>query len=320
MSISSLHPERTTSTDTREDDAVGESETCPECGGTLEHDEERGETVCIECGLVVEAAEIDHGPEWRAFDDKEKDQKSRVGAPRTMLRHDEGLSSEIGWENEDAYGNKLDPKQRKKMERLRTWDERFRTKDSQERNLKQALGEIQRMGSALGLPEHVRETASVIYRRALDEDLLPGRSIEGVATAALYAGARDADTPRSLDEMEHVSRIEKIEIERTYRYVARQLDLGVEPADPPDYLPRFVSDLGASDELERTAHELLQTATEAGVHVGKNPVGVAAAAIYAAGRLRDEKLTQEAVSEVSDISQVTIRNRYTELLEAANAD
>jgi len=67
------------------------------------------------------------------------------------------------------------------MQRLRTWNERFRTRDSKERNLKQALGEIDRMASALGLPENVRETASVIYRRALDDDLLPGRSIEGAS-------------------------------------------------------------------------------------------------------------------------------------------
>ncbi|MFB6202416.1 MAG: transcription initiation factor IIB family protein, partial [Halorhabdus sp.] len=170
----------------------GAHEQCPECGGTLQSDSERGETVCTECGLVVEEDEIDPGPEWRAFDAKEKDQKSRVGAPTTNMMHDKGLSTNIGWQDKDAYGNSLSSRQREKMQRLRTWNERFRTRDSKERNLKQALGEIDRMASALGLPENVRETASVIYRRALDEDLLPGRSIEGVATASLYAAARQA--------------------------------------------------------------------------------------------------------------------------------
>jgi transcription initiation factor TFIIB len=289
---------------------------CPECGGQLATDTEHGETVCADCGLVVEEDEIDHGPEWRAFDSKEKDQKSRVGAPTTQMMHDKGLSTNIGWQDKDAYGKTLSSRQREKMQRLRTWNERFRTRDSKERNLKQALGEIDRMASALGLPENVRETASVIYRRALGDDLLPGRSIEGVATSALYAAARQAGTPRSLDEIATVSRVDKDEIARTYRYVVRELGLEIQPADPEQYVPRFASELGLSDESERRARDLLKTAKDQGVHSGKSPVGLAAAAIYAAALLTNEKVTQSEVSEVANISEVTIRNRYHELLEA----
>jgi len=289
---------------------------CPECGGALINDAEHGETVCEECGLVVEEDEIDPGPEWRAFDSSERDQKSRVGAPTTQMMHDKGLSTNIGWQDKDAYGNALSSRQREKMQRLRTWNERFRTRDSKERNLKQALGEIDRMASALGLPENVRETASVIYRRALDENLLPGRSIEGVSTAALYAAARQAGTPRSLDEIATVSRVEKMELTRTYRYIIRELNLEIKPADPKSYVPRFASDLDLSEESERRARQLLDAATEQGVISGKSPVGLAAAAVYAASLLTNEKVTQSEVSEVADISEVTIRNRYKELLDA----
>ncbi|WP_436927386.1 transcription initiation factor IIB [Halosimplex amylolyticum] len=292
---------------------------CPECSGRLDADTEHGETVCSECGLVVEEDEIDHGPEWRAFNPSEKDEKSRVGAPTTNMMHDKGLSTNIGWQNKDAYGNSLSSNQRQKMQRLRTWNERFRTRDSKERNLKQALGEIDRMASALGLPKTVRETASVIYRRALEENLLPGRSIEGVATSALYAAARQANTPRSLDEMTAVSRVEKMELTRTYRYVVRELNLEIKPADPESYLPRFVSDLDLSDDTERRARELIESARDQGILSGKSPVGLAAAAVYAAALLTNEKVTQSEVSEVANISEVTIRNRYKELLEAVDA-
>ncbi|WP_363466274.1 transcription initiation factor IIB [Halogeometricum borinquense] len=302
----------------REAEKAGDEETlCPECGSSnLTTDAEHGETVCDDCGLVVEEDEIDRGPEWRAFDAREKDQKSRVGAPTTNMMHDRGLSTNIGWQDKDAYGNALSSNQRQKMQRLRTWNERFRTRDAKERNLKQALGEIDRMASALGLPENVRETASVIYRRALDDDLLPGRSIEGVATSALYAAARQAGTPRSLDEITTVSRVDKMELTRTYRYVVRELNLEIEPADPEQYVPRFASELGLNDESERHARQLLRTAKEQGIHSGKSPVGLAAAAIYAASLLANEKVTQSEVSEVANISEVTIRNRYHELLEA----
>ena len=309
---------RETEEEREEAEGSAQSETvrCPECSGKLVSDAEHGETVCEECGLVVEEDEIDPGPEWRAFDASEKDKKSRVGAPTTKMMHDKGLSTNIGWQDKDAYGNALSSRQREKMQRLRTWNERFRTRDSKERNLKQALGEIDRMASALGLPENVRETARVIYRRALDEDLLPGRSIEGVATAALYAAARQAGNPRSLDEISAVSRVDKMELTRTYRYVVRELKLEVEPANPESYIPRFASDLELSEEAVRTARDLIREANNSGILSGKSPVGLAAAAIYAASLLTNEKVTQSQVSEVANISEVTIRNRYHELLEA----
>ncbi len=303
----------------REQERDEEVDVCPECGGRLVSDEEHAETVCAECGLVVEEDAIDRGPEWRAFDPSEKDEKSRVGAPTTQMMHDKGLSTNIGWQDKDAYGNSLSSRQREKMQRLRTWNERFRTRDSKERNLKQALGEIDRMASALGLPEDIRETASVIYRRALEDDLLPGRSIEGISTAALYAAARQAGNPRTIDEFAEVSRVDEMEFKRAYRYIVRELGLEVQPADPVSYVPRFANELDISDEAERRARELLETAKRRALHSGKNPVGLAAAAVYAAALLTNEQVTQAEVSDVADVSEVTIRNRYQELLEADGA-
>jgi transcription initiation factor TFIIB len=116
-----------------------------------------------------------------------------------------------------------------------------------------------------------------------------------------------------------VSRVEKDEIARTYRYVVRELNLEIQPADPVSYVPRFASDLELSDEAERRARSLLETAKREGIHSGKSPVGLAAAAVYAAALLTNEKVTQNEVSDVANISEVTIRNRYHELLEAEDS-
>jgi transcription initiation factor TFIIB len=295
-------------------------ETCAECGGRLVRDEAQAEVHCQDCGYVVDSGQIDRGPEWRAFDSQERDERSRVGAPTTKMMHDDGLSTEIGWGNEDAYGNPLSNRKREKIQRLRTWNERYRARDSKGRNLKQALGEINRMASALGLPSPIRETSSVIYRRALDADMLRGRSIEGMATAALYAGSRIEGTPRSIDEFAGVSRVDALEIERAYRYLMTDLDLEIAPPDPESYLSRFASKLECSNETERRARELTRAAVEEGVHSGRNPVGIAASALYAATRLTDEDIVQADVAEIANISKVTIRNRYTEVLDAADTD
>jgi transcription initiation factor TFIIB len=291
--------------------------TCPECDGQITTEAETGETICTDCGLVISDAAIDRGPEWRAFNPRERDQKSRVGAPTTQLLHDKGLSTNIGWRDRDASGRLVSARKRETLKRLRTWNERFRTRDAKERNLKQALGEIDRMASGLGIPDPTRETASVIYRRALEEDLLPGRSIEGMATAALYAATRLDGVTRTIDELTAVSRVEGLETKRAYRYLSRKLELRVPPTDPIEYVGRFASDLDCSDETERRARELTVTATEKGVHSGKHPAGIAASALYVAGKLCNENITQSDVSAAADVSTVTIRNRYREVIEAS---
>ncbi|WP_135823797.1 transcription initiation factor IIB [Halorussus ruber] len=294
-----------------------ESQQCPECSsGNLVTSGDSNEVVCEDCGLVIEEQMIDRGPEWRAFNHSERESKSRVGAPTTQTMHDKGLTTQIDWKNKDAYGRSLSSEKRSQMSRLRKWQERIRTKDAGERNLQFALSEIDRMASALGVPRSVREVSSVIYRRALKEDLIRGRSIEGVATSCLYAGCRQEGIPRSLDEVAEVSRVEKKEIGRTYRYVAQELGLEMKPVDPKEYVPRFSSDLGVSEEVKVKANEIIDKSAEQGLLSGKSPTGFAAAAIYAASLLCNEKKTQREVAEVAQVTEVTIRNRYQEQIEA----
>jgi transcription initiation factor TFIIB len=139
-----------------------------------------------------------------------------------------------------------------------------------------------------------------------------------MATASLYAAARQANTPRSLDECSNVSRVDQQSFARAYRYIVSELGLAVEPAAPESYLPRFISELDLPDEVERLARDLLEAAKKKSVHSGKSPVGLAAASIYAAALLSNERVTQSAIGEVTEVSEVTIRNRYKELLDAAD--
>jgi transcription initiation factor TFIIB len=287
---------------------------CPECGSTNVV-QEQGERCCEECGLVIEDDLVDRGPEWRAFDSQERQQKSRVGAPTTPTMHDKGLTTDISWKNEDAYGQSLSASKRKQLNRLRTWQERIRTKDNGERNLRFALSEIDRMASALGVPRPVREVASVVYRRALNDDLIRGRSIEGVATSTLYAACRQEGIPRSLDELTEVARVDRREIARTYRYIVQELELEMKPADPKQYVPRFCSELDLHEEVQAKANNIIDVTAEEGLLSGKSPTGYAAAAIYAAALLCNEKRTQNAVADVAQVTTVTIRNRYQEQID-----
>ncbi|MFD1643812.1 transcription initiation factor IIB [Halohasta litorea] len=301
--------------ETEQSDDEIEGTTCSGCGSDkIIQQSSRGERICEECGLVIAEDLVDSGPEWRAFNHQERQEKSRVGAPTTSTMHDKGLTTQIDWKDKDAYGRAISSKKRSQMHRLRKWQERIRTKDAGERNLQFALSEIDRMASALGVPRDVREVTSVIYRRALDEDLIRGRSIEGVATAALYAGCRQEGIPRSLEEIAEVSRVERIEISRTYRYISNELDLELLPIDPKQYVPRFSSKLDLPQEVEAKANEIIEETADP-LLSGRGPSGFAAAAIYAAAMLCNEKRTQHEVADVAQVTEVTIRNRYQEQIE-----
>jgi transcription initiation factor TFIIB len=307
--------ERNTKTEQSAQETAGER-LCPECeSASLIKSGDQSELICNDCGLILEEDAIDHGPEWRAFNHTERQNKSRVGAPTTQTMHDKGLTTQIDWRNKDAYGRSLSAEKRTRMNRLRKWQERTRTKDAGERNLQFALSETDRMASALGVPRSVREVASVIYRRALSANLILGRSIEGVATSTLYAACRKEGIPRSLEEVAQVSRVEQKEIGRTYRYIARELGLGMRPVDPQKYVPRFCSALDLSEEVQSKATEVIEISTEQGLLSGKSPTGYAAAAIYAASLLCNEKKTQREVADVAQVTEVTIRNRYQEQIE-----
>ncbi|SFS01812.1 Transcription initiation factor IIB (TFIIB) [Halomicrobium zhouii] len=316
MKRSTRHRERQLQEENERDESE-RAKQCPECESVdLVKDADRGEVICEGCGLVVEEGNVDPGPEWRAFNHSERQEKSRVGAPTTQTMHDKGLTTTIDWKDKDAYGRSISSKKRSQMHRLRKWQERIRTKDAGERNLQFALSEVDRMASALGVPRSVREVASVIYRRALKEDLIRGRSIEGVATSCLYAACRQEGIPRSLEEIADVSRVDRKEIGRTYRYVSHELSLEMEPVDPKQYVPRFCSELDLTEEVQSKAKEIIQATADQGLLSGKSPTGYAAAAIYAASLLCNEKKTQREVADVAQVTEVTIRNRYQEQIEA----
>ncbi len=281
---------------------------------------DNGELVHEETGIIVEEETIDQGPEWRAFNHAERQSKSRVGSPMTQSRHDKGLTTDIDWRDTDASGRQLSAEKRSRMQRLRTWQERIRTQESGERNLRQALAEVDRMASAAGVPKSVREVACVIYRQALEKDLIRGRSIEGMATGSLLAGCRQEGIPRSLDDLTKVSRVTRREICRCYRYISDELSLSLKPVDPGQYIPRFASELDLSDRSERKAAEFVNETTENGLHAGKSPTGFAAAAVYLASLVCGEHRTQREIADIADVTVVTIRNRYKEQMDALGID
>jgi len=290
--------------------------TCPDCGAhkTIRI-AETGDVVCAKCGLVVDEREIDPGPEWRAFTADERKARTRTGSPIRYTSSDKGLSTMIGYGNRDSSGRKFSPERRAAITRMRKWQIRSRVHSSVDRNLSQALSEIDRLTSQMDLKQGVKELAAMLYRKLIVKKLVRSRSIDALAAASIYAALRLRNIPRSLKELSKHSHLNWKVIGRYYRLLVRKLQLKMPVPDPMNYVPKLITKLDLPGEMQTKVFEVLRKAKDhEGLITGRDPRGLAAGAIYIASILTDNRVTQREIASAAGVTEVTVRNRYKELV------
>ncbi|NLF87258.1 transcription initiation factor IIB [Candidatus Bathyarchaeota archaeon] len=296
-------------------------ENCPECSSkNLVHDTDTGETICGDCGLVLYDQMIDKGPEWRAFTQQEKASRSRVGMPTSYSIHDKGLSTTISQVDRDALGRKLPLSTRLQMWRLRKWQIRSRVHSSVDRNLAQAMAELDRLAGKVSISPSTKEQAALVYRKALDKGLVRGRSISAIAAASLYAACRKNASPRTLREIAEASLVDKKDVARCYRLLLQELNFHMPVSDPLTYVSKIAEKNRISGRTQGVAIAILREARKKRVASGKDPMGMASAALYIACLQNNEKITQKDIAEAAGVTEVTVRNRYKALKRQLNID
>ncbi|MBM2852829.1 MAG: tfb [Candidatus Nitrosotenuis sp.] len=292
---------------------------CPRCGrGSVVTDTNTGENFCGKCGYVLNEENVESGPEWRSFSKEEGENRTRTGTPTSLAMHDMGLATIIGQADKDATGKPLSSSMRSTIERLRTWDSRSQVHEPVDRNFRQAFSELDRLKDKLAVGDAVVEKAAYIYRKALEKGLVRGRSISALIASALYAACRDTETPRTLKDIGSASNIKRKDIARCYRLLLRELSLKMPVVDPIKCIARIASKAELSEKTKRDAAKILKTAEENKISAGKDPMGLAAAALYVACVTNGENKTQRDVAEAAGVTEVTIRNRYKGLKLALN--
>lgn len=275
-----------------------ETSTCPECSGKIVT--EGHERVCTACGLVIEEDAVDHGPEWRNFDDTRDD--PRRAAPINTTHHDNG----IGTQGFRPDGGVID-QQTQRMAEVSSWRE-----DKQSRSLRACLTDIKRASTALDASKAVRNIGCKLFKQFFKSENHAGHSLDEMIAATLYAACRiydagitGADVAAQLD----VSR------SRVYRELPRlkeAVDTPIPIETPSDFVPRFVADLGGSPQTETFARQLAAEIEDRELLVGSGckPSGIAATVVYIAFRANPDESdhTQDEVGEVANVSDATIRS------------
>ena len=283
---------------------------CPSCGNKkIVTDQNTGELFCGKCGIVITDKIVDASAEWRSFSNEGGTDPTRTGAPTSLTMHDRGLSTIIGTVNKDASGKPLSTSMKSTIERLRTWDSRSQTNSSADRNLRQALNEMNKLKDKLSLSDTVIQKSAYIYRKALEKKLVRGRSIQGLVAACLYAACRNTETPRTLQDISNGMNVRKKDIARCYRLIFRELELKMPVVDPIKGVSRIASIAELGEKTKRKAIEILNQAKDSGLVAGKDPMGIAAASLYLACISTGEIKSQKEISLASGITEVTIRNR-----------
>src|SRR3712207_4522653 len=140
---------------------------CKHCeSDTVIFDMVSSEFVCSSCGCVADDRIFHADNAAGVHNSSEYGDRIRTGMPESLAVHHKGLSTLIGLDDTDARGKTLEPAQKLKMQRLRTWNNRSQLNDSISRNLEKALKFLNNFGDKLYLSQAVMESAAYIYRKA----------------------------------------------------------------------------------------------------------------------------------------------------------
>ncbi|CAH2058496.1 unnamed protein product [Thlaspi arvense] len=283
---------------------------CTDCKRETElvFDHSAGDTLCSECGLVLESHSIDETSEWRTFaNESSNSDPNRVGGPTNPLLADSALTTVIAKPN-GASGDFL-------SNSLGRWQNRNANSD---RGLIQAFKTIATMSERLNLVSTIKDRANEIFKRLEDQKSSRGRNQDALFAACLYISCRQEDKPRTIKEICSVANgATKKEIGRAKDYIVKTLGLetgqSVEMGTihAGDFMRRFCSNLGMSHQAVKAAQEAVQKSEE--FDIRRSPISIAAVVIYIITQLSDDKKPLKEISLATGVAEGTIRNSYKDL-------
>ena len=278
-------------------------------------DSERGEIFCGGCGLVLVQNIADTSHESNGYAQEDFMKLSRTGPATSLTMNDKGLSTVIGT-NKDSTGKALSNKTKYEFNRLRTWDQRSKSRKTAA--LSKAFTLLHGMKTKLGIPNNVVENAAYIYRKAVNAKLIRGRTMNSLIAASLYAACRENNIPRTLDDIAKAGNVERRTLSRDLRTIIKKLELHLNQYDTTSFISKISNNMNLKEKTKRDAFEILGRCEKEQITGGKHPVGQAAASLYIACKMNGEKISQKKFSTESGVSDVTIRNRVALITKTLN--
>lgn len=284
---------------------------CSDCKRETEvvFDHSAGDTVCSECGLVLESHSIDETSEWRTFANESNDtDPNRVGKASNPLLNDGGLSTYIANKPNGSSGEFVSPTLNRLQNRASNHD----------RTLLLAFKNITTMAERLDLTTVIKDRANEIYKRVEDQKSSRGRNQDALLAACIYIACRQEEKPRTVKEICSVANgATKKEIGRAKEYIVKQLGLDngqsmeMGTIHAGDFMRRFCSNLDLNNQAKKAAMEAVKKSEE--FDIRRSPITIAAAVIYIIAQLSGDKKPLKTISIVTGVAEGTIKGSYKDL-------
>jgi transcription initiation factor TFIIB len=310
-----------------------DEELCSVCESIPITDNFTGELVCSSCGVVIKERVETMSPEWRSF--SPADDRSRGGFPSSLLIHDTGLSTFIGTANRPTQAseqqfsdNDGDSKEGNSsvyihkascpipVNRLRKLNAMSVSSAPVSRNLKKATWEMNRICSALGLSWQVAERSAYFYRKALQKNLIKGRSIAGFVAAAIYLACKERMIPRTIEEVSRAADVDKPFATHCYKILVSEMHMEPPITDPFRNITKISARAGIEERVSRRAREILSSVASHTAVMGKNPLVLAAAALYLATVEHKLDITKTMIADAAEVSTISLRKRLADITRA----
>jgi transcription initiation factor TFIIB len=292
------------------------------CQTGLITDYESGETICSNCGMVISDRTRPNTLEWhnseqngRINGSAAKDALQHTGPPSSLANYDKGLYTVIGKTDYDVNGRQLDPLVQYSMHKIRIHDVRTQS-TFRDRNRKKAFTELDKLKNKLGLSDAIIEKTAYLYRKAEKRGVIRGRTISSILAASLYIACRELEVPKTLKEVAKASNIRLKTLSKDYRLLLTELNLKVPNNDLTHCVFKVGNALQMTEKTKRKAIELAELINKKDEHTytsGKDPMGLAATALFVASTNNGEIITQREMAGAAGLTAVTIRCRLKEI-------
>ena len=271
-----------------------------------------GEIVCSHCGAVVREKSVDVGSESSGMMGEDYLSHARTGQKMSLKMADMGLSTIIESKDRDSTGRSLSAENKRMFYRLRMWDRNSRFANTKQSYVK-AFTLLDGIRAKLGLSNAVVEETAYLFRKITLKKNLAGRSTAGMLCATTYIACRLTNTPRTIQDVANAGNVKRKQLQSICRFILKELELYPESYNPIEFVARISNATNATEKTKRDATKILQLGQKRGMNTSKNPMGMAAAAVYLSSLKNKEKISQTMISKISGISSVTIRDRAKEI-------
>lgn len=255
---------------------------CKNCGaiGTIEEDTSSGYLVCTNCGYVDEDVILTNEAEYTELDNGNSSRNGQFIRSHTFKTGDSISTSSY------HEGKTL---------------------------IQIVCGRLARLENQ----QDVCTNAERIFRKALHQGFIRGRTIRIVAAACIYVAIRQKKiTGYLLVDVAHEIGCGTYELAATALKLTEQLQEVMPVIDPTLYIDRFTDELKfgrLAPEIKDTAIQIIRRFDRDWIRTGRKPSGVCGAAIMLAARIHNVDVSRDTIFHCARVCSATINKRLKEI-------